>query len=80
LLCFLVLSLSTKLIMTISLSAPHSLPLGSFPIVITQAATPQQDTRMMMLSHAANAALLVVALLVALVSAVEGTFMAEMVG
>jgi hypothetical protein len=35
---------------------------------------------MMMLSHAANAALLVVALLVALVSAVEGTFMAEMVG
>lgn len=35
---------------------------------------------MMMLSHAANAALLMVALLVALVSAVEGTFITKMVG
>lgn len=35
---------------------------------------------MMMLTHASNAALLVVGLLVALVSAVEGMFTAEMVG
>ena len=73
--------LSTKLIMTVSLSALN------FPLLVPQRNHTGSNTHhdystrmMMMLTHASNAALLVVGLLVALVSAVEGMFTAEMVG